>query len=102
MIQGMSGGQEDNNKDLVLINQGLQSEIKKLQEQLLEEKNIRKRELGRMRKDNEDKEKEYKSQKDQSYFKDKEIEKAKINNIKKQDEATARLQKLEQEMEMEK
>lgn len=101
LIQGMSGATDDAQQDLVLINQGLQSEIKRLQEQLLEEKNIRQKELGRMRREVDEAKKEYESHKYQAMTKDREIEKAKIDAVKKQDEAIQRLQQMEQKMEME-
>lgn len=79
----MSGGVDDAQQDLVLINQGLQSEIKKLQEQLLDEKHIRNREMARMRKEVDEAKKEHESRKYEAFSKDREIEKAKIDAVKK-------------------
>ena len=95
----MSGGTDDAQQDLVLINQGLQSEIKKLQEQLLEEKNIRKKELARIRKEAEGAKKQYESHQTEALTKDRQIEKTKLEAVKKQEEAAAKVKQLEQRME---
>ena len=97
----MATGVDESQKDMVLINQGLQSEIKKLQEQLFDEKKIRQNQLGKLRKEADDAKKGFEMHKKDAYSKDREIEKAKIDLVKKSEEAQSIMQKLEQKMELE-